>query len=157
MALERTYTIPLRRFWLNAPKNKRAKRAVSAVKNFLARHMKQEDPSQIKIGSKLNHLLWEKGIKNPPGKVKVTVIKEDDGLVKVELFGHKYVVKKKVEKKEEEGGIAGKLKSALGKKDEPKKEEAEEEKKEESKKEEKHVKKEEKPKEEKKETKPAKK
>ncbi len=42
--------------------------------------------------------IWENGIKNPPHHVKVTAIKEEDGTVKVELFGKKYEEKKKQEK-----------------------------------------------------------
>lgn len=136
MALERTYIIPLRRQWLKVQRYKRAKKAVRGVKDFLARHMKQEDPDMIKMGPFLNEAIWTRGIRNPPHKVKVSVVKEDDGTVKVELFGHKYIDKVKKEKKEE-GGIAGKLKEAvgLGGKEEKKEIEAEvvEEKKEEKK------------------------
>lgn len=113
MALERTYIIPLRKEWLKVQRYKRAKKGVRAVQEFLARHMKQEDPNMIRIGSKLNEAIWARGMRNPPHKIKVTVVKEDDGMVNAELFGHKYVDKKKVEKKEE-GGIAGKLKEAVG-------------------------------------------
>lgn len=145
MALERIYIIPLRREWLRVPEYKRAKRAVAAVKNFLMRHMKQHDISQIKLGTVLNEELWARGMKNPPSRIKVNVVKEDDGLVKAELFGHKYIVKKKIEKKEEDKSIAGKLKSALGGKEEEKAEEKKEEKPapKQEKKEEKPVKKEE--------------
>ncbi|MFO8015918.1 MAG: 50S ribosomal protein L31e [Candidatus Woesearchaeota archaeon] len=126
MPVERTYTIPLRRDWLKAPMYKRAKRSVSGIKSFLSRHMKQPEFSMIKLGSKLNETVWARGIKNPPHKVKVTVVKEDDGLVKAELFGHKYIVKTKPEKEEDEGGIAGKLKGALGTKEKGKEAEQEE-------------------------------
>lgn len=126
MAIERTYIIPLRREWLKVPKYKRARKTIRALRAFLARHMKQEDLLMIKLGAKLNDAVWARGIQNPPHKLKVTVIKDDDGTVKAELFGYKYIVKKRAEKKEEEGGIAGKLKSALGGKDkEEKAEEAE--------------------------------
>ena len=56
MALERTYTIPLRREWLKAPRYKRAKRAIAAVRTFLERHMKSED---IRIGTHLNLEIWK--------------------------------------------------------------------------------------------------
>lgn len=127
MATERTYIINLRREWLKVPRYKRSKKAAKGLREFLAKNMKQPDLKQVKIGSKLNEAIWARGMKNPPCKIKVTVIKEDDGLVKAELFGYKYIVKKKIEKKEEEGGIAGKLKSALGGKEEKEAEIAEEE------------------------------
>ncbi len=87
MAVERTYNIPLRKEFLRAPRYKRAKTAVSALKRFLQRHMKSED---VYIGKRLNEKIWERGIKNPPHHVKVDVVKEDDGKVYAELSGFKY-------------------------------------------------------------------
>ncbi|MCX6707955.1 MAG: 50S ribosomal protein L31e [Candidatus Woesearchaeota archaeon] len=111
MVLERTYIIPLRREWLKVPRYKRAKKASTAVREFLAKHMKLDN---VKIGNGLNMELWKHGMKNPPHKIKVSVIKEDDGTVKAELFGKKYIEHKAPEKKDEETGMAGKLKSMLG-------------------------------------------
>jgi|SRR3989344_4577420 len=82
--IERTYTIPIRREWLKAPKYKRAKRAVSAMRTFLVRHMKSED---IRLGTSINLELWKHGMKCPPGKIKVNVTKDDKGVVRAELFG----------------------------------------------------------------------
>src|SRR3989344_4197018 len=84
--IERTYTIPIRREWLKAPKYKRAKRAVSAIRTFLTRHMKSED---IRLGVSVNLELWKHGIKCPPGKIKDNVIKDVEGVVRAELFGSK--------------------------------------------------------------------
>lgn len=99
--IERTYIIPLRKKVNMSPRYKRAKKAVNTVKAFLSKHMKSEE---VRMGNKLNELLWERGIKSPPGKVKVTVIKDDKGIVKAELFGHKYL-EKKVEKKVEKSKL----------------------------------------------------
>src|SRR3989338_6340607 len=82
--IERVYNIPLRSEWLKAPPYKRAKKAVSAVREFLVKHMKSE---QVKLGRMLNHKIWECSIKNPPHHIKVNVIKYDDGLVRAELDG----------------------------------------------------------------------
>ncbi len=84
--LERTYNIPLRKEYHKVPRWKRTPKAVRAVKKFLVRHMKSEDP---KLGPALNEKLWQHGMKNPPHHVKVTVIKDDKGLVRAELFGAK--------------------------------------------------------------------
>lgn len=126
MAVERTYTIPLRREWLKSPRYRRAKKAVTAVKQFLTKHMKSED---IRLGKHLNEELWKHGIKNPPCKIKINVIKDDKDVVRAELFGKKI----ELEKKEEKKGIAGKLKEKItGKKEEkPKKAKKKEEVKEE--------------------------
>jgi large subunit ribosomal protein L31e len=97
MVTERTYIIPLRKDVNKSPMYKRAKKAVNTVRHFLEKHMKSDD---VKLGNMLNLMLWKRGIRNPPGKVKVTVVKDDKGVVKAELFGHTYVEKKKIEKVE---------------------------------------------------------
>ena len=101
--LERTYNIPLRQETLKAPKYRKAKKAVTAVRQFIAHHMKSGD---IKIGRHLNLKIWEHGIKNPPHHVKITATKDDKGKVLVELEGApkeepKADEKKKPAKKEE--------------------------------------------------------
>ncbi|MBS3155301.1 60S ribosomal protein L31 [Candidatus Woesearchaeota archaeon] len=73
---ERIYVIPLRRAFLNAPIYKRTKRAVSEIRIFITRHMKVDE---VRIGSKLNELLWKKGNENPPAKVKVKTRKIKEG------------------------------------------------------------------------------
>ncbi len=94
--LERTYNIPLRKEYLKVPSWKRTKKAVSAVKQFLKKHMKAEE---VKLGKHLNEELWKHGIKNPPHHVKVVAIKDGKGIVKTELFGHKIETKKEEKKK----------------------------------------------------------
>ena len=144
MATERTYTIPLRKEFSKSPRYKRTNKAVEAVRSFLERHMKSDD---IVIGEHLNKELWKHGIRNPPSRVKVNVIKDDEGKVRVELFGVE--IKKEEPKKK---GIGERLKKAVTKKPEEKseggigtvgsdkEEEKVEEKKPEPKKEEKHKK-----------------
>ena len=97
--LERTYNVPLRESWLKAPKYRRSKKAVTALKEFIAKHMKSDN---FKIGKNLNELIWKHGIKNPPHHVNVNMVKYADGLVKVELVGKPVEeVAKKPEAKEE--------------------------------------------------------
>ncbi len=84
--VERTYTIPLRKEWLKAVKYQRAKKAVRAIREFLARHMKVE-MENVKLGKYLNLVLWSHGIKSPPSKVRVNVVKDDKGVVMAELVG----------------------------------------------------------------------
>jgi len=85
--LERTYNVPLRRKFVRSPKYKRSKRAVTILKEFIAKHMKAEE---VKIGRNLNEFLWKNGIQNPPHHVKVQLVKDDKGVVRAELFGKKY-------------------------------------------------------------------
>ena len=100
--LERTYNVPLRKEFLKVPKYKRAKKAVTALKQFLVKHMKSDD---VKIGRYLNDEIWKHGIKNPPHHVKLNAVKDKDGLVTAELVGAPVVEKEeeetKGEKKEE--------------------------------------------------------
>ena len=96
MALERTYTIPLRRGWLKASRYRRAKKAVITAKEFLAKHMKSED---VRLGTTVNLEIWKHGMKNPPSRVKVNASKDDKGVVRAELFGAPMPEVKKEEKK----------------------------------------------------------
>jgi len=93
---ERTYIIPLRRVFLKVPKYRRAKRTIAGVRSFLEKHMKSD---QVKLGMSLNDYIWERGMQNPPHKVKVTAKKDDKGIVHAELFGTKTEGKKAEEKK----------------------------------------------------------
>ncbi len=93
MAIERTYNVPLRKEYQKAPKYRRAKKAVIALRAFIAKHMKVEG-SSVKLGQHLNNTVWVRGIKSPPHHVKITVTKGDDGIVKAELFGFSYENKK---------------------------------------------------------------
>jgi large subunit ribosomal protein L31e len=82
--MERTYTIPLRKEFLKSPKYKRAKKSVIAVREFLSRHMRSDN---VKLGRYLNLELWKHGINNPPSRVRVSVNKDDKGVVTAELVG----------------------------------------------------------------------
>jgi large subunit ribosomal protein L31e len=81
--IERIIIIPLRAT-KNAPRTKRAKRAVKEVKEHIMRHMKVEEKN-VWLDTALNEKIWENGIRNPPSKIAVKAIKFDDGLVEVTL------------------------------------------------------------------------
>ena|SRR3989338_556366 len=103
--IERVYNVPLRDEFIKAPRYRRAKKAVNALRRFLAKHMKSEE---IKLGKYLNKKIWERGIKNPPHHVKINVMKDEEGIVTAELVGapvdkpaeEKKGMKKESEKKE---------------------------------------------------------
>ena len=77
---DRTYNVPLGRAWIY-PKQRRSKRAVKILKNFAVKHGESE---QVKISEEINELIWDKGIRNPPRKIKVRIVKDKEGLVTVE-------------------------------------------------------------------------
>ncbi|MBT4334726.1 hypothetical protein HOD61_02820 [archaeon] len=81
--LERLYVIPLRRGFLKAAKHKRSSKSIRLIKEFLKKHMKTEN---ILIGKYLNEAVWKNGPKNPPSKVNIKVIKEND-IASAEIIG----------------------------------------------------------------------
>lgn len=81
--IERIIVIPLRAT-KQAPRTKRAKRAVKEVRENIMRHMKV-DQDHVWIDASVNNKLWENGIRNPPHKITVKAVKFDDGLVEVSL------------------------------------------------------------------------
>ncbi|MCC6064898.1 MAG: 50S ribosomal protein L31e [Thermofilum sp.] len=73
----RVYTIPLRDAY-RAPWTKRAKVAVRLVREFVARHVKAQ---VVKVSPALNEVIWARGIRKPPRRVKVKVsLTEEDGV-----------------------------------------------------------------------------
>ncbi len=93
--LERVYNVPLRREFLKVPRWRRTEKAVKALKEFIAKHMKSED---VRLGRYANKLLWQKGIKNPPHHIKVNAIKDNEGVVRVELSELPPSAKREIEK-----------------------------------------------------------
>lgn len=107
---EKVYTIPLRDAW-KGPCKKRSKKCIFVIREFVKRHMKTEN---VKIGVELNHQIWERGIKNPPRKVKVQVVPHEE-VVWVELQGVKLVLEKKEDKDKKKEGKTEETAEAAGK------------------------------------------
>ncbi len=80
--IARIYTINFSKAWLT-PKHRRTDRVVNMIKEFAVKHMKS---SQIKIDQELNRYIWEKGKTNPPRKVRVRIVKDEDDQVIVSLY-----------------------------------------------------------------------
>ena len=113
-AVERTYTVPLRRGFWKTPRYKRTNKAMRTLREFLVRHMKVPD-GQIKVGQHLNLFLWKHGIKNPPAKVQITVTKSDEGIVQAELAGKKFLATITPEERQEAPqSMKEKLQAAIG-------------------------------------------
>ena len=88
---ERFYTIPLRKVWIS-PRKKRAPKAARVVRQFVAKHMKiqtefdeDEEPERLVIDNEVNEKLWSRGIEKPPRKIRVRVVKDNEGVVTVLL------------------------------------------------------------------------
>jgi len=95
--VERVYTVNLGKVLLS-PNNQRAKRAVNMIKEFARHHMKIE---QIKLEEDVSHLLWSRGIKHPPRKIRVRMTKTDEGYVLVSIYEGEEESTEKEEKKAE--------------------------------------------------------
>ena len=78
----RVYTINLGKAWIT-PVHKRTDRVVNMIREFAQKHMKSD---QIKLDQDLNRQLWSRGNTNPPRKVRVKMVKEEDGTVTVSLY-----------------------------------------------------------------------
>jgi large subunit ribosomal protein L31e len=112
VVLERTYTIPLRKAFINAPPYKKANRAVKAVQEFLMKHMKAEE---VRLGQHVNEHIWKDGIKSPPPRVSVHAMKDQEGIVRAELEGKTFKESVRAIPKEAEGSsLKDKLTSKLG-------------------------------------------
>ncbi|MBU0530612.1 MAG: 50S ribosomal protein L31e [Candidatus Aenigmatarchaeota archaeon] len=95
-ATERVYTIPLRSEWMKVPRNRRAKRAKSAIEGFLIKHFHASD---VKISQMVNESLWIRGIEKPPAKIRVKASIDDKGVVMARL-PEEAVLKEALEKKD---------------------------------------------------------
>lgn len=79
--LERIYTIPLKRM-IMAPRQRRAKRTINIIREFAMRHMKS---SNIKLSPELNEKIWDRGIRSPPKRITVKMVKDEEGTVTISL------------------------------------------------------------------------
>jgi large subunit ribosomal protein L31e len=80
--LTRVYTINLGKAWIT-PQYKRTDRVINMIKEFAKKHMKGEE---IKIDQDLNRQIWKRGKTNPPRKVRVKMVKDEDGMVIVSSY-----------------------------------------------------------------------
>ena len=80
--LTRVYTINIGRAWIT-PQHKRTDRVINMIKEFAKKHMKSEE---IKIDQALNRQIWKRGKTNPPRKVRVKMVKDDNGIVIVSSY-----------------------------------------------------------------------
>lgn len=80
--LTRVYTINLGKAWIT-PVHKRTDRVVNMIREFAEKHMKS---SEIKLDQDLNRQIWSRGKTNPPRKVRVKMVKDEDDVVTVSLY-----------------------------------------------------------------------
>ena len=76
---ERILVVNLKKLaWV--PRAKRAPRAVRLLRSTVHRATKAEE---VKVSNEVNELIWSKGIEKPPRRVKVKLVKDEEGRVTV--------------------------------------------------------------------------
>ena len=90
----RIYTVNLTKAW-DTPKYRRTDRVINIIKEFTQRHMQTD---KVKIDQDLNRHIWSRGKKNPPRKIRLRMVKEDDDTVVVSS----YIEEKRTEAESEE-------------------------------------------------------
>jgi len=68
-------TLNIRKHVLKVPRFQRAKKAIKVLRELLKRYTKSEI---VKISKSLNEFIWSRGIKKPPVKIKVKILKKDN-------------------------------------------------------------------------------
>ena len=81
---ERLYVVPLAKLIRGSRGLHRTKKAIRRLREFIARHM-HVDEGNVKISEEVNEKLWERGIRNPPRRIKVKVSLTEDNVARVEL------------------------------------------------------------------------
>jgi len=78
----RIYTVNLAKAW-DTPKHRRTDRVINIIREFTQRHMQT---NKVKIDQDLNRHIWSRGKTNPPRKIRLRMIKEEDDTVVVSSF-----------------------------------------------------------------------
>ena len=73
---ERVITVPLRGAHAEA-KHRRADKAMSIVREHLARHFRV-DPGDVRLDPSINEAVWERGRAKPPRKLRVRAARFDE-------------------------------------------------------------------------------
>ena len=76
--------VPLRKAW-NITRFKRAPRAIQIIRDEVIRHLKVLPEEEIYIDPSVNEKIWERGIENPPRKIRLTVIRHDEPDIPIEV------------------------------------------------------------------------
>jgi large subunit ribosomal protein L31e len=81
-SITRVYTINLGKAWIS-PQHRRTDRVINMIREFARKHMKSDE---IKLEQGLNRQIWSRGKTNPPRKVRVKMVRDEEGVVTVSLY-----------------------------------------------------------------------
>src|SRR5919202_3139857 len=96
-SLSRVYTINLGKAWLT-PRYRRTDRVINMVREFAIKNMKSDE---VKIDQDLSRHIWARGKTNPPRKVRVKMVKDEDDIVTVSLYEEAVELAEEEEEEEE--------------------------------------------------------
>ncbi len=83
MSEKQVHVIPLRDAWKGS-RLRRTKSAIRLIKEYAERHTKVK---RVIISENISKAIWAKGIQNPPRRLRVELVKEDEDTVIVRLEG----------------------------------------------------------------------
>lgn len=83
MAEEKIVTLNLRKELHKFPRVRKGRTAIRKLKNLVKAHAKTEN---VKIDKRVNEFIWRRGAKKPATRVRVKIVKQDDGSARVELM-----------------------------------------------------------------------
>jgi large subunit ribosomal protein L31e len=75
-------TVNVGRAWLT-PRYRRTDRVIGMIREFAIKSMKSDE---VKLDQDLNRQIWRRGKTNPPRKIRLKLVKDEDGTVVVSLY-----------------------------------------------------------------------
>ena len=75
-------TVNVGRAWIT-PRYRRTDRVISMIREFAKKSMKSDE---VKLDQDLNRQIWRRGKTNPPRKIRLKLVKDEDGTVVVSLY-----------------------------------------------------------------------
>ena len=75
-------TVNVGRAWIT-PRYRRTDRVISMIREFAIKSMKSDE---VKLDQDLNRQIWRRGKTNPPRKIRLKLVKDEDGTVVVSLY-----------------------------------------------------------------------
>ena len=75
-------TVNVGRAWVT-PRYRRTDRVIGMIREFAKKSMKSDE---VKLDQDLNRQIWRRGKTNPPRKIRLKLVKDEDGTVVVSLY-----------------------------------------------------------------------
>jgi len=75
-------TVNVGRAWVT-PRYRRTDRVIGMIREFAIKSMKSDE---VKLDQDLNRQIWRRGKTNPPRKIRLKLVKDEDGTVVVSLY-----------------------------------------------------------------------